>query len=621
MLKIIFAVIISSLLILVAPNKVFAQSDFETTSNTEYKVLESGMAFVTSTVTIKNVKSTYYPQKYILNLNSIIPQNIKVYESGKKLLFNTRQNTNITTIEIKFENASIGKNITKIFVITYQTDSLAKKSGEVWDVSIPKIENSDVYKDYKITLTTPLAWGNVAYISPEPKERKELLDRYIFNFTKDSIGNGQIIAGFGRFQAFNFSLTYNLVNSNERQSVEEIALPPDTSTQVVFYDSLEPKPVSVELDTDGNWIAKYSLQKYQKLKVIAKGSTQIFSTSRYLNFLPNKPNNTLLSPTSYWQSDDPIIRKLASDLKTPEAIYNYIVKNLKYDYSRINPNYERLGAISSLTNPGKALCMEFTDTFIALARAAGIPAREINGYAYSQNLKEEPLSLVADVLHSWPEYWNDVDKKWIPIDPTWAVTTGGTDFFHKFDLNHFAFVIHGVNPVKPYSPGSYKLGAYPEKDVSITFGKLPENKYPIIKTSYKFLGIFPIVSRKLLFSAENTGKSAEYNMDFSISGLNKPIDSKINAILPFSKYENIIDIKYGLLGTKIGDSLTLHFNGSEIVINTNKTKVIIDQLLILLIFLILGIIIVLYGKTLKYTFTKIWKSISLNLKTRSRKSL
>src|SRR5258707_13577173 len=101
--------------------------------------------------------------------------------------------------------------------------------------------------------------------------------------------------------------------------------------------------------------------------------------------------------------------------------------------------------------------MEFTDLFIAMARAAGIRAREINGYAYTENKDSEPLSLVADVLHSWPEYWDKYNKEWILVDPTWGNTTHGIDFFHKLDLRHFTFVIHGVNSEFPLSPGSYKL--------------------------------------------------------------------------------------------------------------------------------------------------------------------
>jgi len=51
--------------------------------------------------------------------------------------------------------------------------------------------------------------------------------------------------------------------------------------------------------------------------------------------------------------------------------------------------------------------MEFTDLFIALSRAAGIPAREINGFAYTDDIRLRPLDLVTDMLHAWPEYYDE----------------------------------------------------------------------------------------------------------------------------------------------------------------------------------------------------------------------
>ena len=95
--------------------------------------------------------------------------------------------------------------------------------------------------------------------------------------------------------------------------------------------------------------------------------------------------------------------------------------------------------------------MEFTDLFITIARSAGIPAREVNGFAYTENPDIQPLSLVNDVLHAWPEYYDSEKGVWIPVDPTWGSTTGGVDYFSKLDLRHFTFVVHGKDSTKPYA--------------------------------------------------------------------------------------------------------------------------------------------------------------------------
>src|SRR3989344_2583826 len=115
--------------------------------------------------------------------------------------------------------------------------------------------------------------------------------------------------------------------------------------------------------------------------------------------------------------------------------------------------------------------MEFTVLFIALARAAGIPAREVNGFAYTQNEKERPLSLVKDVLHAWPEYYDSDIQTWVMVDPTWGNTTGGVDYFYTLDFDHFAFVIKGVNSSYPIPAGGYKISQdLQTKDININFG-------------------------------------------------------------------------------------------------------------------------------------------------------
>jgi len=59
-----------------------------------------------------------------------------------------------------------------------------------------------------------------------------------------------------------------------------------------------------------------------------------------------------------------------------------------------------------LDNTTNAVCLEYTDLFVTLARAAGIPSRSIEGFAYTKNSRLRPLSLVDDVLHAWVQYYD-----------------------------------------------------------------------------------------------------------------------------------------------------------------------------------------------------------------------
>jgi len=136
-----------------------------------------------------------------------------------------------------------------------------------------------------------------------------------------------------------------------------------------------------------------------------------------------------------------------------------VVNSLDYDFDVIQKDYvQRNGALKALNKEVPAACMEFTDLFITLARSAGIPARELNGYAINvyQNVSL-PLSIKlksGDFLHSWPEYY-DPNFGWVPVDPTWG-NTSQLDFFSKLDNSHFAFVIKGRDSEYPLPAGFYR---------------------------------------------------------------------------------------------------------------------------------------------------------------------
>jgi len=198
---------------------------------------------------------------------------------------------------------------------------------------------------------------------------------------------------------------------------------------------------------------------------------------------------------------------LANELKTPKKIYEYVVDKLSYDFSRVESNSPRLGALEALKNPDSAVCLEFSDLFIALSRSAGIPARQINGYAYTDNSSQRPLSFVKDILHAWPEYYDYEKSAWIMVDPTWGNTTRGVDYFDLLDFDHFAFVISGENSSYPVPAGGYKSESdLNKKDVDVKISKAftPKGSSLNPKLNIKSIVIagFPI---NATVTIENTG--------------------------------------------------------------------------------------------------------------------
>lgn len=503
----------------ILPGLVAAQQEFTTDYNTTYTVLPNGDANVKQEITLTNNFSTIYATSYNLSLEGKKPENIKATQDGKPIPVQTEETDIETKISVSFPDAVVGKEKTRKFTVSYTVPHLALQNGQVWELTIPRLSSPENFNEYNLILTTPKSLGRLAYISPAGRTQTETEDSRIFTFIKDDLTKAGVVAGFGDFQVFSFNLSYHLQNPfHDKRGKSEIALVPDTAFQRVYYDTISPKPESIRLDEDGNWLASYILKPGEVKDIKTTGEVQIFANPQTL-YPKITPQNRdyYLSSTDYWQTEDIQIVSIAQSLKTPRAIYDYVSKTLTYNYSRVSDSAQRLGAKAALNSPSDAICTEYTDLFVTLSRAAGIPAREVNGYAYTENPQVQPLSLVADVLHAWPEYWDNSANIWRPVDPTWASTTGGVNFFDKFDLSHITFVVHGRSSDSPAAAGSYKLAQTPQRDVSVTFGQLPNKResVPEIKITQGH-SLLPFIQNKIHVQITNPGPVALYNQPVTL---------------------------------------------------------------------------------------------------------
>lgn len=569
----------------------WSQSSFSLDSSITYDINQEGKAFVRQDITLKNEVPEVYAQSYAIDLIGFKPENVKAESEGNSLTVNKEQKDNKTTLRIDFPDARVGKGATRLFTVSYEITNFAQKIGEVWEIYLPRQGDIEKFNFYQLKVLVPINFGNLAYASPEAKSKFKKDDKIGLEFDKETLlEKTGVTLGFGNFQVFSFTLNYHLENPLNKEAKTKIALPPDTSFQRVFYEDIDPRPKSIVVDNDGNWLAEYYLSARENLNIKATGYAQVFPSFQRINFVSEESlyKNTL--PQPYWESDDPQIKNLAQNLRSVKDVYNYVVNTLNYDYERAKPNVQRLGAKKVLENPNSAICMEFTDLFIAILRAKGVPAREINGFAYSDDPKLMPLSLVSDVLHSWPEYWDERQKIWIPVDPTWQKTSRGADFFEKQDLRHFAFVIHGENSTYPPSAGSYKLGSEPTKDVFVTLGGKPDLINNKLSADIQLITKIPLTFYQAKFIITNSGQSALYDQKALVYFDNKLVkEEKITTLLPFNSYEFYLDIPFSFLAQKTPAKISVQF-----VNTTKEIKGVKDQVLLsnILIIFILAIILV-----------------------------
>jgi len=570
-----------------------AASEFSTDFVTTYSVDTNGTTQVDQDITLTNKISNVYATEYALEIGSTRLEDIKVQTiDHQEIPHQITQTENTTAIALTFPDKVVGKNQSHHFTISYTNHDVAVHNGKVLEVNIPKVNNIDDINSFSIKLLVPQYYGQPSVVTPKTYQYLQQGNYNLLVFDKNAITTRGITALFGDQQVFDFNLKYHLENTTVNDGITQIALPPDTPYQKLYYQSLDPEPLSISQDGDGNWLATYTIKPKERLDVTATGQAVLYLKPTIDLPHQNADLSLYLTEQPYWPVNDPQIKELAASLKTPQAIYQYLVDNFSYDYSRLDTSIDRLGALKAIQSPGNVICQEFTDTFITLARAAGIPARELNGFAYTENSKLRPLSLVQDVLHSWPEYYDATSKNWIPVDPTWGNTTGGVDYFSTLDLNHFVFVIHGLNSSTPYPAGYYKLEDVNSKDVLVTFSST--EPVPTTNISSELepnpLGLlgFPISQSLHLHNHSNI---AFYHTSVDLASqdfvLTSPQQLSIDTLLPFTSTTLSLKLKPPTLLPVASGSITIILLNQTFV---HQLQTITHQQLIYLCYAVLATI-------------------------------
>ena len=161
--------------------------------------------------------------------------------------------------------------------------------------------------------------------------------------------------------------------------------------------------------------------------------------------LDDATRKPFLSPTPTLQSDDPKISKLAAKIvgdekqskAKAERINGWVHERLKKTY-RANATT----ALEVLAN-GAGDCSEHTLLFVALCRAAGVPAREVGGVAYDESQVVEAARAKPGSgtfgWHAWAEIHDG--SRWVSMDPTWdEVQVDATHLVLSIGPEDFAWV-------------------------------------------------------------------------------------------------------------------------------------------------------------------------------------
>jgi len=536
--KLLLTLVLTNLL----AGKAFAINEqFKLDLNLTYDIKEDGVVEITKNIGIINLENELSVTSFTQNLEEYNYYDLVATDNLGVVAVKEIDEESAKRIVVPLRNTKIGKNQVNTLVIKYKSKDLLKKIGNISYFNLPKIPKNNI-KNLNIIINTPKNLGKLIFISPNGYLKEETEKGITYKFLNNASLDQGISANFGEYQAVNFNIKYQLENKSNWFQNQEVALIPDVNKrQEVAIKELNPQPTEIYQDSDGNYLAKFRINPGSKLDITYQGTVRIYgpvidtNAGGYFENIPEKIKENYLKEQNYWETNSPEIKDIANTLLekdksvvlNAQKIYQFLTENYKYNFEITkNETVARNGALKSIKREVPLGCMEFTDSFIAIARSMGIPAREINGYAFSKDPDKNPISInldSGDVLHAWVEFY-DPNLGWIQIDPTWGATSG-IDYFSKIDLNHIVFAIKGIDSEYPLPAGMYRLDL-DAKLIDFDFpneinNSIFEIKYQAGK-NFSF-NVLNLLTNKEPILIKNTGSATIFNIggEKIISGQSK----------------------------------------------------------------------------------------------------
>jgi len=224
----------------------------------------------------------------------------------------------------------------------------------------------------------------------------------------------------------------------------------------VLSEAISPSSHSTFTDDYGNRFARFvitDMSRGERIPVTLEWRIKVEQLSFNLNGCDDSavpPDvERYLESEEFIQSDTSQIRAKAASLASGKsspceivaAIYDYVISSTAY--AGYIP--EIRGAQYCLQNK-RGDCTEFSALMTALCRAAGIPARMIEGVT---NMED-------DEIHGWMEAYL-AGLGWVPFDPTWGRHVGDREkCLAAMTADHIPLVIGiGLDAFNGYSYWAY----------------------------------------------------------------------------------------------------------------------------------------------------------------------
>ncbi len=489
------------------PKTKASAADFDVEVSLTYSVDEEGGMHIKEERTIRNnaasfyIPASYEETFYISSFKTRSKPSKKDLKAIEKTIKLTNDRGSNIDPEITYENSTIvvkaefGKSLNSgesiSFNLEYDNFELAEKSGNVWNIYIPglpenynqvaKSDNGATTQNvYNVRLELSEKFDSPNFVVPAAQSESEDNGKSVYIFDSSKLVGQSAWIQIGKTQYYKFKISQNVeaVDSPASKVFKQwydLLLPSESSSenQEVFFTSIDPKPMYVRKDGEGNVIARFAFDSNQSGKITVEGyiSTSVteevsksevgeisdISLQKAYAQMQDEEYSLedLLDAKTFWEVNSSAIQQKADKLKKGKtnvydillADYKFVADTVDYDNLKIGINNKRQGALKTLEG-GSSVCMEYSDLLITLLRAQGIPARAGFGYGFDHRSRE-----ASKEAHQWVEVYMP-NVGWVAVDPTWGDT--GRKNYIGGDVDHALWYVAGravdePSPVVRYS--------------------------------------------------------------------------------------------------------------------------------------------------------------------------
>lgn len=393
----------------------------------------------------------------------------KVTVDGSEVEFTNIINEKHAELSVNYPK-EVKKGESMTFKLEYTNFGLTQDQGALIDIYAPgfaedfKFNEGQTSVSYNTTIKVANSFPQENFVIPEPVKVIESNGYNTYTFSQKSLVGNTIWIQLGRSQYYNFLIIQstpatdfeNTGYYNEYRLIIPRDIEEGKISQKVYFTNIDPKPIQIKEDSEGNLIGYFKVPSHEDGQIILEGVASVSlkdvdinaDNSGELNDIGSQYLSTYIAQAEFWEVDNTDIQMLAGEIKGDstniydivESTYTHIVDTIDYSQIKRFGLNERQGALNTLLG-GSAVCMEYSDLFLTLSRAQGVPSRAAFGYGYDSKIENN-----SQEAHQWVQVYMPKLNEWVSVDVTWGESglkiIGG-------DLNHFYTHVAAEDPNTP----------------------------------------------------------------------------------------------------------------------------------------------------------------------------